>query len=250
MARDEQASKSTLKIVLIILVSGGLCLLLCCGGMFWWGKNMFQKVVISDPAAVKTRAAAIADISIPEVYQPQMAMDMSAVGVPMTMCMYFRPGGQSGVMLMEMSGPMAGDQEQMRRQFQQGMQQQGQNQQINISSTETRTYLIQGEKYDFEFVKGTRPQDNVAVRQVLGVIPGKTGAAFLMVFETEENWDEAAITGMIESMGAKLVEADDDAAAKEAAPGAEAAPKADEAAAPESPDESTRPTDGESTSKP
>src|SRR5262249_47808691 len=153
-----------------------------------------------------------------------------------TMCMFFRPDGQSGVMLMEMSGPMAGNQEQMRRQFQQGMQQQGQNQQINIESTETRTYLIKGEKYDFEFVKGTRPQDNVAVRQVMGVIPGKKGTAFLMVFETEENWDEAAITGMIESMGAQQVETSDEAPAEGAATDKDAAAKeGDGAAAPDSP---------------
>ena len=113
----------------------------------------------------------------------------------------------------------------MRRQFQQGMQQQGQNQELNVTSTETRTYSINGEEYEFEFVQGTRKQDNVAMRRVMGVIPGKAGAAFLMVFDTEANWDEAAITGMIESMGATLVEKNDEAPAD--------GTPADEATAPE-----------------
>jgi hypothetical protein len=217
MASEKKGSSSTTKVLVIVLVGGGLAVALCCGGVFWFGKSMFDKVMITDPAAVRTRAAAIADITIPQTYEPQMAMDMSAVGLPMTMCMFARGAGEGAVMLMEMSGP-AGSPEQMKQQFQQGMQQQGQNQELNVTSTETRTYAINGEEYEFEFVQGTRKQDNVAMRQVMGVIPGKAGAAFLMAFDTEENWDEAAITGMIESMGATLVEKSDEPPADGTAP--------------------------------
>jgi hypothetical protein len=239
MASDKQGKSSTTKVVAIVLIGGGLVFLLCCGGLFWFGKNWFQKFMITDPVAVKTRAAAIADIAIPETYQPQMAMDMNQFGVPMTMCMFMRTGGEGAVMLMEMTGPMAGDQEQMRQQFQQSMQQQqGGRNQIDITSTETRTYLINGEEYEFEFSQGTRPQDKVAVRQVMGVMPGKAGTAFLMVFETEENWDEAAITGMIESMGAKLVETSEEAPADGTTPDDAATPEAGaEAEAPADPGE-------------
>lgn len=212
MARNEQGSSSTTKVVLIVLAGGGLLMLLCCGGAFWFAKDRFGKMVITDPVAVKARAAAISDIAIPDAYPPAGAMDMSAIGLPMTICMFGQPDGDAGLMLMEMSGAMAGNQQQMRQQFKQGMQQQGQNQnqQINITETETRTYLIDGEEYEFEFVKGTRPQDNTAVRQVMGVIPGKAGNAFLMVFDTEANWDEAAITAMLDSIGATLVEKTDE----------------------------------------
>jgi hypothetical protein len=213
MASEKQGSSSTTKVLAIVLVGGGVLMLLCCGGAFWFGRSMLGKMMIEDPDQVRARAAAIVDITIPEIYEPKMAMDMTAIGLPMTMCMFGRSGDDGGLMLMEMSGPMAGSQAQMKSQFQQGAQQQGQNQEINITSTETRTYLINGEEYEFDFLQGTRKQDNAAVRQMMGVIPGKTGTAFLMVFETEENWDEAAITAMIESMGATLVDKSDEAPA-------------------------------------
>ena len=116
-----------------------------------------------------------------------------------------------------------------------------------MTSTETRTYLIEAEEYEFEFLKGTRPQDNVAVRQVLGVIPGKGGAAFLMVFETEENWDEEEITAMIESMGGELVETSDEPAAEGPTPDEGTLPEAGtEAETTLSPGEVTSPSDSAS----
>lgn len=247
MAPNEQGKSSTTKVLLIVLGGGGLLMLLCCGGLFWYGKTMFGKVMITDPAAVKAQAATISDIVIPETYPPMMAMDMSAFGVPMTMCMFGAPGGNSGLMLMQMSGPMAGSQQQMRDEFKKGMQQQGQNQnqQINITEAEVRTYLINDEEYEFEFVKGTRPQDNTAVRQVMGVIPGKGGNAFLMVFDTEANWDEAAIDSMIASLGATLVEKGDEASAdgtdSETMPTEETVPAADPESEAATPADATTP---------
>jgi hypothetical protein len=244
MASEKKAS-STTKVLAIVLIGGGLTLVLCCGGAFWFVKNRFGQMMITDPAAVRTRAAAIADITIPEVYQPQMAMDMSAIGFPMTMCMFGRTSGDGGVMLMEMSGQLAQDPEQMKAQFQQGMQQQGQGQELNVESSETRTYQINGEDYEFEFLKGTRKQDNAAMRQVMGVIPGKTGTAFLMVFESEENWDESAITGMIESMGATLVETKDEAPADGTTTEEATTPEAGaDAEAPAGQEDATTPSDG------
>jgi hypothetical protein len=244
MASEKKAS-STTKVLAIVLIGGGLALVLCCGGGAWFVYNRVGQMMITEPDAVRARAAAIADITIPDAYQPQMAMDMSTIGLPMTMCMFGRTGGDGGIMLMEMSGPMAEDQEQMRRQFQQGMQQQGQNQEINVTSTETRTYEIDGEEYDFEFVQGTRKSDNLAMRQVMGVIPGKTGAAFLMVFENEANWDESAITGMIESMGATRVEKSEEVPADGATTEEATTPEAGaDAEAPGNPEEAATPADG------
>jgi hypothetical protein len=245
MASEKKGSTSTTKVLAIVLIGGGLTLVLCCGGGAWFVYNRVGKMVTTDPEAVRTRAAAIADITIPDTYQPQMSMDMSTIGLPMTMCMFGRTSGDGGVMLMEMSGQLAQNPEQMKAQFQQGMQQQGQGQEINVESSETRTYQINGEDYEFEFLKGTRKQDNAAMRQVMGVIPGKTGTAFLMVFETEENWDESAITAMIESMGATLVETKDEAPEDGTAPEESTTPEAGaDADAPATQEESTTPSDG------
>lgn len=203
MAKSKGSSEgmsTTAKVVLIIIGAGGLLIAVCCGGMIWWGSRM----ITTDPAKVRERTTAIVDITIPAKYAPTMSMDMSKLGLPMTMCMYMTGDQQGGVIIMEMSGPAAGNREQMKQQFQQGFRQQQQNpnQQITVTSTETRTFQIDGEEYEFEFAQGTRQQDGAAMRQVMGVIPGKNGAAFLMMFEPEASWDEAAVLEMIESMGA------------------------------------------------
>lgn len=202
--QSEEGMGTTAKVVLIILGAGALLLLVCCGVGAWWGKGMvdqFKDSMTDDPAKIAEITTSIVDITIPDEYTPQMAMNFAMFGVQMKMCAYSRTGDAGGVLIMEMSGPQMGNRAQMKQQFQQSLRQQGQNQDLQVESTVTRTFTINGEECDFEFVKGKNTQNNQDMRQVMGVIPGKTGAAFLMVFETEENWDEAAIVRIIESMG-------------------------------------------------
>lgn len=204
MSRSEEGMGTTAKVVLIILGAGALLLLVCCGVGAWWGKGMvdqFKDSMTEDPAKIAEVTSSIVDITIPEAYSPQMAMNFAMFGVQMKMCAYSRTGDAGGVLIMEMSGPQMGNRAQMKQQFQQSLRQQGRNQDLQVESSVTRTFTINGEECDFEFIKGKNTQNNQEMRQVMGVIPGKTGAAFLMVFETEENWDEAAIVRMIESMG-------------------------------------------------
>jgi len=204
-ANDEGMS-STMKVVLIILGAGGVLALICCGGVFYFGKQFADKIqnsMTQEPARIREITSSIVDITIPDVYSPQMAMDFGMMGVQMKMCAYARDGGGDGggVFIMEMAGPQNANKQQMKQQFQQSLRQQGKSQELTIESSETRTFTINGEECQFEFIKGKNSQNNQEMRQVMGVIPGKSGAAFLMVFETEENWDEAAIVQMIESMG-------------------------------------------------
>jgi hypothetical protein len=201
---ENEGMSSSTKVVLIILGAGGVLALVCCGGIIWFGKSMADKVqnaMSSDPARIREVTASVIDITVPDVYAPKMAMDFGMMGMQMKMCAYSRAGDAGGVFIMEMTAPPSANKDQMKQQFQQSLRQQGQNQDVTIESTETRTFTINGEECAFEFIKGKNTQNNQDMRQVMGVIPGKSGAAFLMVFETEENWDEAAIVQMIESMG-------------------------------------------------
>lgn len=205
-------STSTSKVLLIILGIGGVLLLVCCGGgyfLFRAGAEKLEQAVkemtTEDPAEINRITASIVDITMPEAYSPKAAVKVPFVD--MQMCFFMRgdessPGGDSsGVMIMQMPGSAAANKAQMKQQFQQQARQQQQNPDVAIESTETHTFTIDGEEYQFEFIKGKNAETGQAMRQVMGVIPSKKGVAFLMVFETEENWDEEAVVRMIESIG-------------------------------------------------
>lgn len=193
----------------VILAIGGLfcvALLVCCGIAMWFGNkavNTIAESTTENPAEIQSIADSIASIQIPEVYQPQTGVDFD-LGFSMQMAIFSRnAGGQQGaVVLMQMAAPGQQNDEQMKAQFRQQMQQSGQNQEITVESSETRTFTIDGEECDFEFVAGTDQSGN-PVRQVMGVFPGRGGAAFLVVFESEEDWDEEAVVELIESITAE-----------------------------------------------
>ncbi len=226
-----EGMSSTTKVVLIVLGAGGVLALICCGGILWFGKTMSDKIqnaMTQDPVRIREITASIVEITVPDAYAPKMAMDFGMMGMLMKMCAYSRDGDAGGVFIMEMTTPQPGSKEQMKQQFQQSLRQQGQNQEITIEASETRTFMINGEECEFEFIKGKNTQSNQDMRQVMGVIPGKSGAGFLMVFENEENWDEEVIVQMIKSMGGTEV-------TSSAAPVMEEAPTA----APAGPDEAS-----------
>lgn len=240
---DNEGMSSTTKVVLIILGAGGVLALVCCGGVMYFGKQFADKIqnsISQDPARIREVTASIVDVTVPDVYSPKMAMDFGMMGMQMKMCAYSRDGDAGGVFIMEMTAPPNANKAQMKQQFQQSLRQQGQNQDVTIDSSETRTFSINGEECQFEFIKGKNTQTNQDMRQVMGVIPGKSGTAFLMLFESEENWDEDAVIRMIESMGGTEVPSSTAPASQESPPEPANAPE-DASSAPPATDSSATP---------
>jgi hypothetical protein len=140
----------------------------------------------------------ISSINLPETYRPQMGMDLAIAGQGMRMAVYGNTAepGAGGTMLMLMQMTIAADEAQMRRELQKSM---GNQQQINIESSETRTLTIEGEMVDFKFAKGTTDKGD-AMRQVTGVLAGKQGTLMLMLIVPEADWDEEEVVGILESI--------------------------------------------------
>lgn len=206
MSYEEPESRglSTGAIVTIVIGVGGLVLALaCCGGVVYFGKSAvtkFQQAMTDDPQQIAAIASSIVDIDIPPEYPPAQALNLDWFGMQMKMCFYMQPDESRGIVLMQMLMPGQINQEQMKQQFRQSLKQQGRDQQIDVTSSETRKFTIGGEECEFEFLQG-KDQSGTDVRHVSGVFTGRGGPAFLMVFEREETWDEEAIVRMIESMG-------------------------------------------------
>ncbi len=186
-----------MKVFIGIMIVGGATALLCCGGAFFFFRNMFQ--ITDDPAEIQKIQEEIAGIEIPEGLEAEggVTMDMGMVGVQMKMAIY--QGDKSALMLMQMVGPGQMSEQQMRDQFRQSMQQQGQDSDIKIESAEERVLTVNGEEATFEFVKGTTAEGD-AVRQVSGMFAGRGGTAFLLYHVPEKDWNEEQVVQMIESI--------------------------------------------------
>ncbi len=206
---------STAKVLLVLGSIAGVVMLLCCGGgvyLFYKAKDMVS--MSSSAPDVKQRTDEIVQIDIPTDFVPAQAFKFTVPNVMSMKWAIYKKGAsdQSILMLMEMNqAGMAAkggaDAKQQRDQMLQAMRQQ-QGQQgggtiktpIHEESRESRVFTINGEKVEFDFIKGTRPVGGGAVRQVVGVFPGKEGVVMLMLLVDESEYDEAAIVKMIKSI--------------------------------------------------
>ena len=202
---QERKGMSTRAKVLIWLAVGfGGLTLLCCGGVLWIGYH-FADSVSEDPAKIAAVTDEMAEIDVPEGFDPKMSFDMknpfSGERI-MAWVAYLDEESQSTLMLCGM-GPGAGvqDPEQMQLQFEQSMQQQGMQQQQDMVSTqsETRQLTVRGQPTSFTFTTGVTESGSPRI-QVAGVFQGKTGPVILMLDADAEKYPEEQIVEMIEGI--------------------------------------------------
>jgi hypothetical protein len=201
---EKQSGSGTFFKVFLGVILGGIALMiLVCGGLYWFARSAVKMTQI--PAEVQQIADSIARISIPEGYSPTGGMTMN-LGASVKMAIFERKAeGKSGqLMLMQMNVPGGGvSDQQVRQSLDQQMQQSGKDGSITVKSRATRSFQIDGQARDFEFIEGTEPKTNAEVRQVVGTFPGREGMAILMLREAAAGWDEAAAVKMLESISTK-----------------------------------------------
>lgn len=218
------------KVLLALGLTGVVSLFACCGGAWWIVSNAFSHTQV--PGEVQEVAESIATISIPPEYTPQVAVQIRML-MNMKMAVFARAGaGQPGhVLLMEMTLPGKQSPDEMKSAMRKQVEEQrGKQQEIAETSRETRTFLIDGEEREFEFIAGT-DKDGKTVHQVLGLFPGRSGMVIFMMTEYGDNWDEEQAVRIIQSIstnGAPLPRGPEEAAPAEndSPPAAEPAPEA------------------------
>ncbi|TWT58260.1 hypothetical protein KOR42_16320 [Thalassoglobus neptunius] len=191
-----------MKVLMGLLIFSAVSLVICCGGIYWFVSN--STTATENPAEIDAMRDEIATIVLPAVYEPGVGVGFNLF-IKMDMVAYGRSKDpeNGGIVLMQMSGPSMMEEEDLRLEFEKEAEKQGTNQDIDVTSQETRTFTIDGEEVDFEFVTGTRPESDDVVHQVVGVFKGREGMAFLMIFETDNNWNEEEVVRMIESISTK-----------------------------------------------
>lgn len=198
----KKGGMSMLSKVLLALGCGGLLAgLLCCGGIVYFGMNAIQ--VTEDPQQIAKIQQEVADIELPDSLPPKMGMNMNMFGAFKMKMVGFGDEQAEYLLLMsiEVSGANPADMDQqIRQEANKQMNQQGK--EVRITDQETKTLTIDGEEREFSFGKGTMQRDgvDVAVRQVLGSFPARSGAGLVIYIVGEEEWDEARVIEMIQSI--------------------------------------------------
>ncbi|MCA9109386.1 MAG: hypothetical protein KDA52_05535, partial [Planctomycetaceae bacterium] len=175
-------------------VVGGLMALVCCGGFVYLG-SQFAGMMTEDPAEIRAIQEDIADIDLPDGFSPKGGANGELFGFSGKAAIFAE--NESMFMLIQVKGPDGTTDEQMLEQFQQQLGQQGQNQNIKIESTEDRSVTIAGQETTIEIVKGT-DQNGKEIRQVKGAFQGRGGAALVLYFCPEADWDEERAIGIFE----------------------------------------------------
>lgn len=185
------------KTLLILFGVSGLMMALCCGGGIWYASKSFD--FNDDPVKAAAVQKEIVDLQILPELKPQGSMAMNLGVFQMKLVAYTSANSES-MMLMEMQ--VAGQTED---QMQQSFRQQGQkqNDHFQMESSETRKLKVMGVERDFLFAKGKIQQPGgaaIPARQVTGMFPSKNGMGYLLLNASEDNYQEAAVIQMIESI--------------------------------------------------
>ena len=170
-------------------------MLLCCGGLAWWGSTAVRVTNKADEIiAIQDE---IADISLPEDYEPEAGMSMDLKFFKMQMANYKIDGERSFVVLLQLELNAGDENVDIEKELRKAGSKQDA---IDIESSETRTLLVMGEERDFLFAKGKSPKGNVPIRQVSGPFTGRGGSGLIIVGGEEETWDEDQVIEMIQSL--------------------------------------------------
>jgi len=180
---------------------GGAILLCCCalvvaGLVFGQIGKRVQEGVKTDPESASQAAHEIADYTLPDGYQEQMAMDIvfysfvmitpeeGSVARPMIMLAQFQAGM---------------DQQQMEEQMRQSFEQQSGRRGMTLELKEVKEMTIRGEETDVVIYEGT-DESGYAMRQLITTFPGKDGTAMLIIMGSPIYWDDEEIELFIESI--------------------------------------------------
>jgi hypothetical protein len=192
----------SIKIALIVL--GGIVLLCICSlaGLRLLGTQVFDRVVVDNPAESAAVAQSVLDYRLPSGYQEQMTLDFFAG--KMVMIASDSPGTGGGmrpiIMMMQMPIEDNLDPSQLRQQMEQGFQQAGQGQAMQFNLVKTKRETLRGQSvnlYTFEGVDGTGQY----FRQLMtDPFEGKSGSVIVSVFGPIPSWDKRSVDYFIDSI--------------------------------------------------
>jgi hypothetical protein len=179
-----------------LLIGFAIVGLLCCGVaavtllVFREVGNRAENMIKGDPTSMAEIRERVVDFDTPPGYETK-AMNMFIYDM-----VILEPGSSDGsmILLMQYSGLMSGDPEQMEEQLRQSAQQQGSQTGAAMQYVETLEREILGETVEITVSEGS------GMRQWMAVFEGKKGPTILMVQGSIEGWDDQLLDDFVASI--------------------------------------------------
>ncbi len=207
-------AKSKRKWLLGLGIGCGVTLLVCCGGLALfgvWFTNEMKRGYSTDHAVVEARKTEITAITLPPEFQPAASFDWTmplANKHVLTWVAYEEKTDKDEYQNLIVLGQFYGEvpeksREKLLDQINQSIQEQELNHEqvtIDKQTAETREFTIRGEQAEFVFQKGKGSASDKEYRIVLGEFKGSGGLALLYIRVEADQYDDAALTEIIESI--------------------------------------------------
>ncbi len=206
---EKRGMSSGTKVLLILGIVLLICILLCCGGMALFGffaARYAKDAVSQDPVVIAQRQAEILDIELPESFSPVASMDMKVPMVDRRMMLtvsYKGPLPGDSIVLVGIGEVLAGQPEdQMRRQIDQSLRQQGIGGQNTTGQWEAKEkeITIAGKPTKFSFQIAKNDQGEPKQFQVSGMVSGKRGPVLVMISADAQTLNEEQIDRILQSI--------------------------------------------------
>lgn len=185
------------KIWIFLGLGCGGMLLLCCGvgvGFVVYAGRSMQGT--EDPAAVVAVANGIAEVDLPEGFQPVFSIDFAVpgTGVSIVKVAVFNAANNAGIVCLSES-PMdisVADPDQMKVQVDQALQTQPHRlRRLQVSSSRSIEVVVRGQPASFAIQKAQDASSNEEFVQLTGVFPGKKGTGLIIAQLRADQFTEA-----------------------------------------------------------
>jgi hypothetical protein len=178
MGKNNESSGmgTVMKVFIGVVLAGAVLMVIVCGGGYWFARNAFKPT--SNPTEIAAITSSIATIPIPEGYVPKGGMQVS-MGMTMKMAAYEKSGPPKGdLVIMEMGVPGQVLDDKTRDQFKRtANENRSGNNDVTVTSTETKKITIDGQERDFEFVTGETSGSKQPIHEVTGASQARVESA-------------------------------------------------------------------------
>ncbi len=193
------------KVLLGLGIGCGVLVLLCCGGfgisIYFFGRSI-QQAMSEDPAKVRTVAADIVTVDVPEDLEPKTSLNWTVPVIDKTvwMAIFADATEQAALVLFQLEDDLENS-DMLQAQFKNSMQQSGSKwKEIQLEESETYTTEIEGKPAEFNVGKGNEKQSGREVWQAKGVFQGKGGAALLFMQLNAEDFTKDDVMNVLKSL--------------------------------------------------
>lgn len=196
------AEKSRLKSIAatvgLVIVVGSCCL---CGGAVWQKQPTF----LTDPVAAVTVRREILPVTVPTVFAPEGAIEWDLwMFVRMQGAYYTLTTGDGELSFLAVDSSFINNVD-FRDHIKQSLREHGAGGgfDLAVKATDTKTYEINGQSVEFQFLKAEDRTTSRDRRLVDGVVEGPQGPVMISLWIDEESWDPQMVDDMIASIGSE-----------------------------------------------